>query len=289
MVLFGGMFGDVGQGLVISLVGYLIYRKSKNQLGKIMMYLGGMSFAFGFVYGSLFGDEHLIGDLLGYKPINPMEVTMEILVVTIGFGIFLMLIAMVISIKNSYDQHKIGKLLFDRNGIAGLVFYLTVLGIILASIMNIEVSPIIVLVFIVAPMILIFLAHPLGNLVEGKSHILPADKGGFFIEALFELIETLLAFLSNTISFMRIGAFALNHVGFFLAFHMLSDIVAESSGKAGGVVVMILGNILIIALEGLIVGIQGMRLAYYELFSRFYEGDGVEFKPFSIKKTSNEA
>lgn len=65
---------------------------------------------------------------------------------------------------------------------------------------------------------------------------------------------------------------------------MLSDIVAESSGKAGGVVVMILGNILIIALEGLIVGIQGMRLAYYELFSRFYEGDGVEFKLLVLRR-----
>lgn len=288
MLLFGGMFGDVGQGLVISLIGFLVYRKSGSNLGRIMMYLGIVSFAFGFLYGSFFGDEHLLADMLGYKPINPMEVTMEILGVTIGFGILLTLIAMIISIKNSFEQKKIGRMLFDRNGVAGLVFYLTVLGLILAAVMQVTVHPVVIILFIIAPLILIFLAHPLANLIEGRSHIFPSDKGGFVIESVFELIETLLAFLSNTISFMRIGAFALNHVGFFLAFHMLSDIVAESAGTTGGIVVMVIGNILIIALEGLIVGIQGMRLAYYELFSRFYEGNGVEFRPFSIRKTENE-
>lgn len=288
MLLFGGMFGDVGQGLVIALGGYLLFRKTGSDFGKIVIYLGVVSSLFGFVYGSVFGNEHLLSDLLGYKPINPMEVTMELLIVTIAFGVILMLIAMVINIKNSYDQRNIGKLLFDRNGLAGLVFYLTVLGVVLANVMSIRVSPIIVVLFILGPMVLIFLSHPLANLIAGKKHMFPEDKGGFFAEAFFELVETVLAFLSNTISFMRVGAFALNHVGFVLAFHMLSDIVSESAGNIGGVFVMIFGNILIIALEGLIVGIQGMRLAYYELFSRFYEGNGVAFKPFRIKKSEGE-
>jgi V/A-type H+-transporting ATPase subunit I len=93
------------------------------------------------------------------------------------------------------------------------------------------------------------------------------------------MIETLLSILSNTMSFMRVGAFALNHVGFFMAFHALADIV----GGTGSIVVMFFGNILIIALEGLIVAIQGLRLEYYELFSKFFEGNGTEFKPFKIK------
>jgi V/A-type H+-transporting ATPase subunit I len=91
-------------------------------------------------------------------------------------------------------------------------------------------------------------------------------------------VETVLAILSNTISFMRVGAFALNHVGFFMAFRMLSDLV----GGSGSVFVMIFGNVLIIILEGLIVGIQGLRLEYYELFSRFFKGDGEVFTPFYI-------
>ena len=283
LLLFGGMFGDVGQGLVIALLGYGLYEKTNNSFGILLTYLGGVSIIFGFIYGSVFGNEEILTEIFGYTPINPMEIKMEILMVTIAFGVVLILIAMIINIRNCYKQHNIGKLLFDRNGVAGMIFYLAVLGIALATVQNITINPAMIVILVVGPMIVIFLAHPLTNLLEGREHILPKDKSGFFIEAIFELIETLLAFLSNTISFMRIGAFALNHVGFFLAFHMLSDIVGQSTGTVGSVIVMIIGNILIIALEGLIVGIQGMRLEYYELFSRFFDGNGYDFKPFKIK------
>jgi V/A-type H+-transporting ATPase subunit I len=284
MLLFGGMFGDVGQGLVISLLGFLIFKKSGNMLGKIMIYLGGISTVFGFVYGSFFGDEHLIAKIMPYTPINPMERMMEMIGATIAVGVILIILVMLINIRNAYKQKDIGKMLFDRNGIAGLVFYLAVLGVIFAVVMKVVVHPIIIILFVIAPLVVIFMAHPLSNIINKRNHIFPDDKTGFFIEAVFELIETLLAFLSNTISFMRVGAFALNHAGFFLAFHMLSDMVSKSNNSIGGIIVMIFGNILIIALEGLIVGIQAMRLEYYELFSRFFEGEGTEFKPFTIKK-----
>lgn len=285
MILFGSMFGDVGQGLVVVLIGLLLYKKTGSTLGNMMMYLGGSSFVFGFVYGSLFGDEHLLGHLFNYNPIHPMDVIMQILVIAIVFGVLLLIIVMLINIKNAYKQHNIGKMLFERNGVAGLVFYLTILATIIGIIMNKDIQLWLILLLSIGSLIIIFLSHPLSNLVAGKKHIFPKEKGGFLIETSFELVETLLAFLSNTISFIRVGAFALNHAGFFLAFHMLSDIVAESSGEAGKIIVMILGNILIIALEGLIVGIQGMRLIYYELFSRFFEGEGEIFKPFSIKRS----
>ena len=288
LLFFGIMFGDVGQGLIVSLAGFLLYKKTGNNLGRMGMSLGIASVVFGFVYGTIFGNEHLLGDLFGYTPINPMNVMVEILVVTVIFGVVLIIGAMLINMKNIYSADNIGKLITDRNGLAGLTFYLAVLAVAASTYYQVEVSPALILLFIVAPMIIIFLGHPIANYINHGSEIFPKDKGGFFIEAVFELIETLLAFLSNTISFLRIGAFALNHVGFFLAFHMLSEIVGKSAGTAGSVVVMILGNILIIVLEGLIVGIQGMRLTYYELFSRFFEGGGTEFKPFKIKKTESE-
>ena len=288
LLLFGAMFGDIGQGLVIAGLGFLLYKKTGSNLGHLAIYIGGASTVFGFVYGSLFGNEEFVGELLGYHPIHPMTIMMEILIVTVIFGIVLIIIAMLINMKNSYDQENLGKLLFDRNGAVGLLFYLGVLGVVLAAVLQVEVHPLIIILFIVAPMLVIFMGHPLANYVNGKKEIFPKDKSSFFIEAVFELIETLLAFLSNTISFLRIGAFALNHVGFFLAFQMLSDMVGKSSGQFGSIVVMVLGNILIIVLEGMIVGIQGMRLTYYELFSRFFEGEGSEFKPFTIKKSESE-
>jgi len=99
------------------------------------------------------------------------------------------------------------------------------------------------------------------------------------IEKIFEIIEILLSFASNTISFVRIAAFAINHVGLCMAVYILSNMVSGS----GSLAITIIGNIIVIVLEGLIVGIQVLRLEYYELFSRFYSGDGKEYKPLREK------
>ena len=101
-----------------------------------------------------------------------------------------------------------------------------------------------------------------------------------FVEKFFELFEMLLSFISNTISFVRLAAFAINHVGLCMAVYILSDMV----GGAGSIIVDIIGNIIVIALEGLIVSIQVLRLEYYELFSRFYSGDGREYVPINNEK-----
>lgn len=283
MLFFGLMFGDVGQGVIIALAGFLLYKKTQNNYGKLAIYLGIMSIISGVFYGSLFGNEEILREALPFIPmINPMENKIPILIATIGLGAVLLVIAMILNIINSYKQEKYGKLLFDRNGVAGLVLYLALAYVILSSVNGSDISIIVILLFIIAPLIIILFAHPLANWLEKKKNIFP-EEGGFFIEAIFELIETMIAIASNTVSFIRVGAFALNHVGFFLAFHALSDIVGESAGTPGSIAVMIFGNILIIVLEGLIVSIQGLRLQYYELFSRFFEAEGIEFKPFKIK------
>ena len=93
------------------------------------------------------------------------------------------------------------------------------------------------------------------------------------------MVEILLSFASNTISFVRIAAFAINHVGLCMAIYILSDMFTGT----GSIAVTIFGNVLVIVLEGLIVGIQVLRLEYYELFSRFYTGDGKEYKPLREK------
>lgn len=102
------------------------------------------------------------------------------------------------------------------------------------------------------------------------------------VEKIFELIEMLLSFASNTISFLRLAAFAINHVGLCMAIYLLADM---TSG-AGNVLISVFGNVIVLVLEGLIVGIQILRLEYYELFSRFYTGDGTEYQ--SIKKQTTD-
>lgn len=107
---------------------------------------------------------------------------------------------------------------------------------------------------------------------------MPEKKGMFIVEKFFELFEILLSFITNTMSFIRVGAFALNHVGMMSVVFLLSDMA-----QGGSVVVQVLGNLLVIGLEGLIVGIQVLRLEYYEMFSRFFVGDGKEFQNINQK------
>ena len=111
-------------------------------------------------------------------------------------------------------------------------------------------------------------------MLEGRKNWMPEDKGGFFVQSFFELFEILLSFVTNTMSFVRVGAFALNHAG------MMSVVLMFMHSMSGGgsVAVTILGNLLVMGLEGLIVGIQVLRLGFYEMFSRFYDGDGRAFR-----------
>ena len=98
----------------------------------------------------------------------------------------------------------------------------------------------------------------------------------FFVQGFFELFEVCLSYFSNTLSFVRVGAFAVSHAAMMEVVMMLAG--AESGSLNWAVV--IIGNLFVCAMEGLIVGIQVLRLEYYEIFSRFYKGSGREFKPY---------
>ena len=98
----------------------------------------------------------------------------------------------------------------------------------------------------------------------------------FFVQGFFELFEVLLSYFSNTLSFVRVGAFAVSHAAMMEVVLMLAG--AETGDMS--LPVIILGNLFVCGMEGLIVGIQVLRLEYYELFSRFYRGSGRAFEPF---------
>ena len=102
--------------------------------------------------------------------------------------------------------------------------------------------------------------------------------GMFLVQGFFELFETMLSFFSNTISFVRIGAFAVSHAAMMEVVLMLGGIT-DGAGNPNWIII-VLGNIIVCGLEGLVVGIQVLRLEYYEMFSRFYTGSGREFHPY---------
>ena len=281
--IFGAMFGDVGQGLVLFLGGLFLYKTKKMDLAGIISCAGVFSVFFGFMYGSFFGFEDVL-KAIWLKPMNQMmDVPLvgrlnAVFVIAIGFGMFIILICMVFNIINSIRRGDTEKTWFDSNAVAGLVFYGSIvltIGLFISG-KKLPAAAILVIMFGV-PLLLMFLKEPLTNLVEKKSKILPEQKGMFFVQSFFELFEVLLSHLSNTLSFLRIGAFAVSHAAMMEVVLMLAG---ATNGGSPNWIVVVLGNIFVCAMEGLIVGIQVLRLEYYEIFSRFYAGNGREFKPF---------
>ena len=284
--IFGAMFGDVGQGLVLFLGGMILYKTKHMDLAGIIGCAGVFSVFFGFMYGSFFGFE----DILHAVWLKPMNAMMNVplvgrlnvvFVVAIGFGMFIILTCMVFNIINSYRSHDVEKTWFDSNAVAGLVFYGAIVlsaGLMISG-KKLPAAAVLIIMFGV-PLVLMFLKEPLTNLVEKKKEILPEQKGMFFVQSFFELFEVLLSYLSNTLSFLRIGAFAVSHAAMMEVVLMLAG---ATEGGSPNWIVVVLGNIFVCAMEGLIVGIQVLRLEYYEIFSRFYAGNGREFRPFNKK------
>lgn len=282
-LLFGIMFGDLGQGLVLMLLGYILYKWKKMKLGEIAIRIGLFSALFGILFGSFFGNEEILNpfytEILGLpgKPIHVMDsnFTMTLLIGAIAIGATLIIISMILNIYIKIKQKHILDVLFSANGFTGLAFYLFIfVGIILTFLFEINIFNIItILLFIGLPILLIFLKEPLERLIH-KEKMFPSGFVGFVIEGFMELFDVFLTYITNTMSFMRVGGFVLSHAGMMLVVYTLMEMV----GGFGSTIVLIFGNIFVMALEGMIVGIQVLRLEFYEMFSRYYEGNGIAFE-----------
>lgn len=280
-LLFGVMFGDLGQGLVLSLVGYLAYKWKGMKLGEVGVRIGLSSAFFGLVFGSVFGDEELLNPMfhaLGFKekPIHIMgsDFIMPLLIMAIGIGVILIVCSICINIYIHFKRKDYSTLFFSPNGLAGITLYAGLIGGVVAQFLfDIAVfNGIYILFVIILPLIIMFLQEPLHHKLEGKE-MFPEGFGGFFTQSFFELFEICLSFITNTISYLRVGGFVLSHAGMMLVVTLLM----EMSGGAG-IIVAIIGNIFVMCLEGMIVGIQVLRLEFYEMFSRYFTGDGIAFK-----------
>ena len=283
--IFGAMFGDAGQGLLLFIGGLFLYKRKHIDLAGIISCAGVFSTFFGLMFGSVFGFEDLI-PALWLRPVDSMTTIPfigklnTVFIVAIGFGMGIILLCMVFNIINSFKMHDVEKTWFDTNAVAGLVFYgsaVLCIGLFVSG-HTVPGGAVLAIMFGL-PLLLIFFKEPLTNLVEKKAEVMPKEKGMFIVQGIFELFEVILSYFSNTLSFVRIGAFAVSHAA-------MMEVVLMLAGAENGSpnwIVIILGNLFVCAMEGLIVGIQVLRLEYYEMFSRFYKGSGRKFEPFCSK------
>ncbi|URA10115.1 V-type ATP synthase subunit I [Thermospira aquatica] len=279
VLMYGAMFGDVGQGLVLFGIGFVgsflkAFRKLKS-LMQIIMWVGMSSVLFGFVYGEVFGKEDIIRALW----FSPRENVSQILLVAIGMGVVLISIAMILNVVNSFLEKDYAKMLFSSYGVAGILFYWGVLGAVVSGFLKQPWSQFFIPMAGVG-ILLIFLERPLAYVLfhHGKSFPNPAM-------GVFDLFETAITFLSNTISFMRIGAFALNHTALMGVVFLVDNMVTNPFLKW---FILLFGNLFIIGFEGFVVGIQALRLEYYELYVKFFRGTGQPFDGLSLYKNREE-
>lgn len=300
-LLFGIMFGDVGQGLVFVLMGLLLLSGKIRMLGNwkkfgpIFVAIGCSSMVMGLLTGEFFANSEalrpfsrFVTGLFG-EPRNhilemmPSKDSLDKLIVFFGFtlcvGFIINSVGLVINIINQFSLGRPAKAIFSKTGICGAVFFWYAvfaavrIGLTGGSIHWFDIA------LVGLSLLGIFFADPLSRLVEGKHPVLENGLFSAIIEGVVEILEIVSTNISNSVSFLRVGAFALSHAVLSFIIFTMSDLVGGSL-SAGGLVIGIFGNLIIIVLEGLIVTIQVIRLQYYEFFSKFFTETGREFKPF---------
>ena len=289
-ILFGIMFGDLGQGLLLFLAGFFVSKKIDKRAGGMVSRVGLSSMIFGTLYGSVFGFEELLDPVyesmgIDFLPLKIFKQSTFILLTAVGIGIFLIVTSMLINIYIGFKEKNYEKAIFGCNGIAGLIFYASVCaGVVCTMMLDMDIMSVPFKIFlIVIPLICIFCRVPFSIAMKYKKWKLSEDEedmtiGGFIVENFFEMFEFLLSYVSNTMSFLRVGGFVLSHAGMMMVVMTLMDMTAS----AGKPVTLIIGNLFVMAMEGMIVAIQIIRLEFYEVFSRFYESDGKAFEPLSV-------
>jgi len=281
LLMFGMMFGDIGHGLVLALLGLALLLKSHKDTfksaGYLLLYAGGSSIIFGFLFGSFFGIEDLF-PTIWMKPMNDINQLFKV-VIYVGAG--MITVSIIINLINGIRSGRILDYIFDKAGLLSGILYWC--GIILVSRLVLTKTSggvgLFVIYLFVACALLLFFREPILNLIRKNRRLYNSGVVTGLMHSLVEMLEIVLGFLANTVSFIRVGAFGLAHAGLFIAIFALSDMVSGKLSGVASILILILGNIFIIALEGLVVTIQAIRLEFYEFFNRFFRPARVKYQP----------
>ncbi len=288
VLLFGMMFGDVGHGLVLFLAGFYVFRRLYKYIdyGIILMECGVSSMLFGFLYGSIFGLEDLFPALW----LHPMKDIGRFMFASAIIGVGMISLGFVLNLLNIIKRKEYNKIL-SASGLTGALLYWLLAGLAiryytigppgpLEKAVSEGVAALLLFIMFIERPIRLFLRQKRTHLSDASSKQKKPSLSVVILESLIETLDSVLRFLANTVSFVRVAAFALTHAALFLGVFSIADMV--SHGSRSGIayfLTLIIGNIVIIVLEAMVVSIQTIRLEYYEFFSKFFRGGGVPFKP----------
>ncbi|MDR3139806.1 MAG: V-type ATP synthase subunit I, partial [Treponema sp.] len=312
-ILFGLMFGDVGQGLVLLLLGILLGKGSVKALSGFKGYasplvaVGIASMAMGLLNGEVFAHEGLLiaptqavtgffmrlAGNAGEPPERILHLMPEkgnitklfyFFGFTVAVGVLLNSVGLLVNFVNQCTMKKYEQAFFSKTGLAGLLLFWYALSIPVRMLLG-SAFAWYDLAGLLTPALGIFFGPAIWRLLKGERPVLEEGLMVFIMEGFVEILETASTYISNTVSFLRVGAFALSHaVLSFIVFTLSGMVSSLALGPVFSLIIMIFGNAVIILLEGMIVAIQVVRLQYYEFFSKFFTETGVEFSPFRFRR-----
>ncbi len=291
VIMFGMMFGDAGHGLVLAGCGIaaLIMGRSRQvrDFGVLLIFVGISSIIFGIVYGSYFGIEELKRYAIWHDPIDCDPIML--MFGAIAIGIVMISLGLFLNAINHFKRGDIIAGILDKFGLIGIVFYWGALFILIkgAAIKAHGLMGLFIALFLGIPIIGWAIKEPIEHILKSKRqghHEGEEGLGAAIMESCVGAFEAILSYLANTISFVRLAAYAMSHAALLFAAFMVAREVRGIPfvGGAFSIVIIILGNIVAIVLEGVIASVQALRLEYYEFFGKFFSGSGKPFEPFYI-------
>lgn len=282
LLMFGFMFGDVGHGAILCLAGTGLLRLGRSMrardAGWLVLFAGCSSIIFGVIYGSCFGVEQFKPYALWHDPLEGDPITL--MVSAIGFGMALITLGVILNIINHLRRGEVRRGFLDKFGLAGLVFYWGCI-VVATQYDALQSGGWLVLgmvVLVALPIVAWILSEMLGETAGPRE-----NRGILFAQSLVEAFEGVLSYFANTVSFVRLAAYAMSHAAVLVAaFSMAAEVRHLPAGGVLAVVIIVLGNLVAIILEGIIASVQALRLEYYEFFSKFFSGSGEAFRPFQL-------
>lgn len=294
LVMFGMMFGDVGHGALLVLAGLgmrlLFAGPVVRDLGLVLAWAGLASAGFGLVYGSCFGLPSFREHALWRDPLegDPMELILGAMALgagTLGLGIGLNLL-------NRWRARDWTGMALDHFGVAGALFYATGILWVLqgGGRSGGGLPPWVFWLGLGVPLVAWCLRPPLERILIGPKAGAAGEGslGGALVKSIVGAFEVTLLFLANTVSFVRLAAYALSHAAILAAAFTMADQVRSMPrlGATLAVVLIVAGNLAAMVLEGLVASVQALRLQYYEFLGKFFSGEGTPFTPFRLRLPS---
>jgi len=288
LLMFGLMFGDVGHGAVLLSAGFLLFRYAPRFLDYaiLLMEAGVASTAFGFLHGSIFGVETVLPALW----LHPIHDLPRFMVLAVALGVTLVSAGIVLNVVNSWRAgERVGAIVGTR-GVFGAFVYWTTLALAARVLLPGTVTvPAWTIFLLLAGAAGVLVLRPLIVRALGVDQTARPREGATpwwlaALEGAIELVDAVFAYFANTISFVRVAAFAAVHAAVFIAVFALAGTLARLHfGGPLSAAALVAGNIVMILLEGLTVTVQVLRLEYYEFFGKFFRGGGVPYRPLMLR------